>query len=532
MKSLRKVLAVILIISVCSCGTKDAPSGLNADKKFHHYISLEDKVFKDGEVDFYPMVLNYSVDIFNKDASTSSGFFATPRKGYHPEYGKGEGENMNPWGADSAVNHRRIRDHFISIKDMGFNAIRLTGFTATDAFDNGFHTWSKVDISNTPKGNENIQKGMIPLLKTILGYAEESGLRVILLLSAVETQADNQNNFFAKVAKGLADEKALMAYDLYNEPIYFDRGEYTKKQTKAFVESYNKSIKDNAPKHLTTIGLTHYKIVYEWDPELMDVDFLSFHLYPYWSKNLSLLERFDSKLYWVANNITKPWIVGETGLNTVEECDPMNLASGTIEDQLYFMSYSLNKFRSAGASGYSWWSYQDTREKLEGECPHSSCYGLVDRKKGKSYKNSAGGEIVGGIKHEPSKLPFAKFTKDAPYRTKFWDNVPMPSEADYYNIDYLPDHENAVGKVIDEHGDPVEDAIVTLRNPISKAVYSTFTRPDGSFDLKTGWTNVFTKLDFEIRVTAVRMETRKIALKEIYKGEGNKLEDIVIAHFK
>ena len=32
-----------------------------------------------------------------------------------------------------------------------------------------------------------------------------------------------------------------------------------------------------APKHLTTIGLTHYKIVYEWDPELMDVDFLSFH---------------------------------------------------------------------------------------------------------------------------------------------------------------------------------------------------------------------------------------------------------------
>jgi len=523
-----------ILIASCffSCFNNNHQSGLDGNNKFYNYISLKGKVFKDGEIDFYPMVMNYSLDVVNMDTSTSDGFYVTPRRSYHPNYGSDEGESHHPWGTDPEENFSTIKSQLLSIKDMGFNTIRLTGFTSTDAFNKGFHTWSKIDISNSVRGNENIQKGFIPLVKKVLRAAESCGIRVMLLLSAVETQPENQNNFYAKVAEGLKGEKALLAYDLYNEPIYFDRGEYTKKETKAFVESYNKSIKDNAPEHLTTIGLTHYKIVYEWDPELMDVDFLSFHLYPYWSKNLSLLERFDSKLYWVSKNISKPWIVGETGLNTVEGCDPMNLASGTIEDQRYFMSYSLNKFRSSGASGYSWWSYQDTREKLRGDCPQSSCYGLVDRKKGSTYKNSAGEEIAGGIKHDPSQLPFAKFVNDSPYRNELWDAMPMPPEEDYYNIDYMPAHENAIGKVIDENGDPVENAIVMLYNTVSKSKYSTFTRPDGSFDMKTGWTNVFAKLDFEIQVTAVKMETRKIVLRDIYKGRGNQLEDITIRYFK
>ena len=527
----KKILILSVAVLFLSCGNDDLSFGLNKNNQFHNYISLKNKVFKDGSVDYYPMVINYSVDVINMDTSSPSGFYATPRKGYHPLFGNDKGETMNPWGKDSSETHQIIRSQLTSIKDMGFNAIRLTGFTATDAFSNGFHTWSKIDLSNTPKGNENIHKGFIPLLKTIIGYAEESGLRVILLISAIETQSDNQNNLYAKMAKGLANEKALLAYDLYNEPIYFDRGEYTKKQTKEFVESYNKSIKENAPKHLTTIGLTHYKIVYEWDPELMDVDFLSFHMYPYWSKNLSLLERFESKMYWISKNITKPWIIGETGLNTVEECDPMNLASGTIEDQLYFMSYSLNKFRSTGASGYSWWSYQDTRERLSGDCPHSSCFGLVDRKKGASYQNSKGEKIVGGIKHKPSELPFANFVNDSPYNTKSWDKISMPNEKDYYNIDYLPDHENALGKVIDGKGNPVENAIITLYNTVSKATYSTFSKPDGTFKLNTGWTNIFTHLDFKIRVTAVRKETVKFPISEIYKGEGKTFEDITIVDY-
>jgi len=523
-------LLLLTIIMACDQGVYQSAQ-LDDSGKFTNYISLEKKVFKDGASDYYPMIMNYSVDVYNADTSSATGFFATPRKGYHPYYGDGDGESLAPWGQDSLETHALIRSHFTSIKDMGFNGIRITGFTATDAFDSGFHTWTKIDVSNTKAGNDNITKGLVPLLKTIIGFAEENELRVILLLSAVENQSENQLNFYSKIADGLSENKTLMAYDLYNEPIYFDRGDYTKSQTKEFVESYNKAIKNQSPQHLSTIGLTHYKIVSEWDPELMDVDFLSFHAYPYWSKNLSLLERFESKLYWISKNITKPWIVGETGLNTVEECDPQNLASGTIEDQLEFMTYSLEKFKSAGASGYSWWSFQDTREKLKGECPHSSCYGLVDRKKGVFYENSKGENVIGGLKTLVSELPFKEFVVDAPYELPFWSKIGKPSDDHYYNIDYLPSHKNALGRVIDEYGEPVEDAVIILQNTVSNTQYSTFSHADGFFDLKTGWTNIFAHPNFRIRVTAVKMKTREITLKELYSDGGNKMNDIVLDYF-
>lgn len=523
---------LLLLITGLACNKPTYhPTHLNETGKFLNYISLQDKVFKDGESDYYPMIMNYSVDVYNADTSSSTGFYATPRKGYHPNYGEGQGESLAPWGKDSTKTHAQIRSHFASIKEMGFNGLRITGFTATDVYNSGFHTWTKIDVSNTKTGNENIAKGLIPLLKTIIAYAEEYQLRVILLLSAIENQPENQLNFYSKIAAGLSDSKAILAYDLYNEPIYFDRGNYTKRQTKEFVESYNKAIKDNSPNHLTTIGLTHYKIVSEWDPELMDVDFLSFHAYPYWSKNLSLLERFESKLYWISKNISKPWIVGETGLNTVEECDPQNLASGNTQDQLAFMSYSLEKFKSAGASGYSWWSYQDTREKLNGECPHSSCYGLVNRKKGASYKNANDEEIIGGLKNPVRKLPFSEFILNAPYKVPFWSRINKPDDEHYYNIDYLPAHKNAIGRIVDSNGKPVEDAIIILKNTVSNTQYSTFSQANGSFDLKTGWTNIFAHPDFKLRVTAVKMKTHEITLKEAYSGEGNKMNDIVLEDF-
>jgi len=499
--------------------------------RFENYIALKGKEFHQGASTFYPMVMNYSVDVFSSNKDSSNNFYATPRKGYHPNYGNKSGESTTPWGSDSTKTHAIINSHFTSIKDMGFNAIRLTGFTATDAFDKGFDTWTQIDVSNTNEGNDNIKNGLIPLLKTILRYAEENQLRVILLLSAVETQEENQLNFLSTIAKGLSKNKTLMAYDLYNEPIYFDRGEYSKKETTTFVEDYNKAIKDSSPNHLTTIGLTHYKIVSEWDPELMDVDFLSFHTYPYWSKNLSLLERFESKLYWISKNITKPWIVGETGLNTLEECDPLNLASGTVEDQLTFINYSLNKFRAAGASGYSWWSFQDTREQLEGECPQESCYGLVNRAKDTYYLNSNKDEVLGTLKHETNSLPFKEFSTTSPYKIPFWGKIKKPKDEHYYNIDYLPSHKKAFGKVVGQDGSPIEDAIITLVNTQSKSQYSTFSKPDGTFCLNTGWTNIFTHPDFILKVTAVTMETIETQIGKLKTDKKGTLKVITLSAF-
>ena len=44
-------------------------------QKFQNYISLEGKVFKDGEQDFYPMVLNYSIDVITKTNSKAEWYY-------------------------------------------------------------------------------------------------------------------------------------------------------------------------------------------------------------------------------------------------------------------------------------------------------------------------------------------------------------------------------------------------------------------------------------------------------------------------
>lgn len=517
-------------VTLASCGSSERlPTYENG--KFLNYISLEGKKFKDGQALFYPMVLNYSIDL--QRSHNSEELYIAPRAGYHQDYGDGEGQTLSPWPSDSASSHQIIQSHFKAISDMGFNAIRLTGFTATNFYDGGFHTWSKVDLSDTELGNSNIKEHYIPLLKTIVGYAESNNLRVILLLSAVEDQPGNQINLFSKVAEGLADEKALFAYDLYNEPLYFDSGDYTKKQTTEFVESYNQAIKEKAPNQLTTIGLSHYKIVYEWDPELMDVDFLSFHIYPYWSINLSLLERFEAKFYWISRNIDKPWIVGETGLNTAEDCEPLNWSWGTIEEAKEFMTYSMEETKLAGGSGYSWWSFQDMKFKpghVEGTCS-ASAYGLVDHKEGSYFLNSGGDTIMGGLKIPFNELPFKAFTEGKPYPKRWDKSYPMPVKEVYYNIDYLPAHQKLFGRVVDEHGRAIEDAIVSVRNPISKSYYFTFSKPDGSFEMNTGHTNVLNHPDFEIQATAVRKNTVVARIADVYSGNGNSITPIALPDF-
>lgn len=524
----------LFVLISCSGEKGEYQPALNNNGDFSNYISMTGKVFKDGESDFYPMVMNYSMDIHSIETDSNVTFMASPRGGYHPNYGNGKGNSINPWSKNSKELLATIGAHFTSIKDMGFNSLRITGFTSTDAHNNGkgFHTWSKIDISNSEGGNRNIKEGMVPLLKDILQLAEKNQLRVILLLSAIESQPDNQLNFYTQIADALKGEKALMAYDFYNEPLYFDKGNYTKRETKAFVESYNNAVKNVSPNHLTTIGLSHYKIVSEWDPELMDVDFLSFHIYPYWSKHLDKLERFEAKFYWISENITKPWIVGETGLNTAEGCEPLNWSWGNYDEQLEFMSYSLKLNRMAGASGYSWWSFQDMKfppGKIEGTCDVSD-YGLVNRKKG-TYLNSKGEKVIGKQKHLNKDLPFKSFINDHPYEPGFWDETMKPDSV-YYNIDYLPSKHIANGKVITENKTPVANAIITIYNTKSKSTYTTFSMPDGSFEIKTGWTNVFKNLDFKLKATAVKMETKEVLLSDIYTKKGNVFDVITLSSFE
>ena len=76
-------------------------AGINQFGEFYNYISLHGKVFRDGCQDFYPMIMNYSIDLVSETSLSGTDLFATPRSTYHPFYGEEEGELKSPWGSDS-----------------------------------------------------------------------------------------------------------------------------------------------------------------------------------------------------------------------------------------------------------------------------------------------------------------------------------------------------------------------------------------------------------------------------------------------
>jgi Secretion system C-terminal sorting domain len=102
----------------------------------------------------------------------------------------------------------------------------------------------------------------------------------------------------------------------------------------------------------------------------MKLDFLSIHFYPdSWagdgaddatgsnSTNVTnSYNRYKNNLVWVSKNDPLPWIIGETGFQTDASGGTL---WGTETAQATFASNSLNDARSAGASGYAWWQFQD-----------------------------------------------------------------------------------------------------------------------------------------------------------------------------
>ena len=109
-------------------------SFLNLHAQFTNYITLDFKTFKDGATDFYPMVLNYSVT----PKYNGTDFYVVPREGYHPNYSS---SNSNPWGTTKTAGLAAIFAHLQTIKDMGFNTIRLTGLGAIDRGNNKLGSW-------------------------------------------------------------------------------------------------------------------------------------------------------------------------------------------------------------------------------------------------------------------------------------------------------------------------------------------------------------------------------------------------------
>ncbi|PCI93425.1 MAG: hypothetical protein COB15_16450 [Flavobacteriales bacterium] len=511
-----KIKTIIIALLVFGFGL-DIFSQIPANTNF---ITLDCKTFKDGGADFYPMVMNYSVGIMLKP---DGDMIIHPRHGFHKEWFNSPFSPTSipftpnspvtsyPYGDTNAEGIAAIREHFETIVEMGFNTIRLTGLSGyDDTLNSGvMNSVYGIDLTDYTKVTE-----VINLLHLVLNEADTAGLRVIFLITGTEDPNSIQNslNYYNWVEDGLKDRTALMAYDFYNEPLYSDHGDWEKWETKDFIERYYNEIKGVSSNHLTTIGVHGFKDVFEWDPDLMKVDFLSFHFYPFQEHITGDIDpdfkKYRYQLNWIKNAITTPWIIGETGFTTTGQGN-CNDRMGTNVQQMEFAQKSLTWAKESGASGYSWWVYQDQariKQFTTGCEPKMDFYGLLD------HEGSISGNTItpGGYKTHYSSMPYkAHWDSLNPYNYNPTDVAFEPGDDyyDYYGLDFGTHYLN--GSVVDQFGDPIKDAVIKIKNVTT---YLTFSKPDGTFVLPTANTNVCNGGPYELLISAVKCEKKTIII--------------------
>ncbi len=378
---------------------------LIASNIFAQFVSLDGKQFKLSGNNFYPVVMNYNIAITHNPST--SDYYATPAGSYGPL----------PYYEcnDAATCDTRFQIEFAKIASMGFNAIRI-GFGPTyhegatigsrvfsmQFNDNlGANQWragSQFRDLSYPNFNDQASTDFFNIIKDVLTQAGSAGLKVILLTGSpgprnattgvpmynfvYDQQAANDYAvYLSKLASELASYPALLAYDLFNEPIYNDmyygfpngvQTEWKKQDICAFERQWYDAIKPtNDPNHLVTIGCASTDEVFYWDMGNLKLDFFSLHNYPNYNKfiypsNIQQsiqdgMDKFKNIMYWMSQVCPIPWIVGETGFSADDYTnDPDHLDGdpnhhippfmyGSETQQQQFAQQSLDDVRNAGA---------------------------------------------------------------------------------------------------------------------------------------------------------------------------------------
>lgn len=242
-----------------------------------------------------------------------------------------------------------------------------------------------------------------------------------------------------------------------------------------YVNDLCQAIRSNDPNHLINLSVTSSDCVRNFDPATLNVDFMSFHLYPDLADNTH--QRLKRELQWaskVMKKIDKPWILGETGMaasNTGLQ------GTGTYADQASYALFILNAAFSAGASGVCWWQYKDVY--WTGCCadPYLTSY----------FPNTLAWDNTNNYyalkAHDGTLKPAA---------TVFQEYVPQAGcDLIYPPTDYYATIEGAAfnydGTVRNQDGFVLEDAQVyafdwSPQNTGAKKF--TFTQPNGAFSLQ------------------------------------------------
>jgi hypothetical protein len=405
------------------------------------FVTIEDKTFKLDGKDFYPMVLNYGLDL----GYTNNVFWTCPSN-------TGFGDQKIKHNKESAK--QKFRADMQMVKDLGFNAVRLVGIAEYELKDGAIkkNADSGKDTVVILEGetSEKYFNGLDEMFKVL----DEVGIKAIVLTKKMPDENAVVDKHLSKMLNHFKDEKAILAWDFFNEPLYFDQPERKKEEVFKIVKGWKQFSRTYAPNQLLTMGLTGTREMFEWDPNILDVDFLSIHPYEFHKGEV------ENEIYWYYKYVKKPWIIGETGYSADND-------SISYDVQKMYAEKFLKRAINCGASGFSWWQYKD----VQWYDYQSNFLGLLNNTGTTVTSNK---DLVVEGTPKPAAAIFKNFdTKKKTEECACRDN--------YYNYDGL--NQYAVkGKLINEQTQmPIVGGGIVAWNQYFGLSNITFSKEDGSF---------------------------------------------------
>jgi hypothetical protein len=398
-----------------------------------HFVSIKDENFFLDDKEFYPITLNYMVSV----QTDGKELWACTYTGYNNGF-------VNRYTTkDSCL--MQLKADMTRVKEMGFNTVRIVAIGEEMVNKKTGELTIGARIKNERNellvlSDEASYNKYFAALEDLFEVINGAHLKMIFL-TRMSVDIRSTEDHLRKLAIRFKDDPTILAYDLFNEPLYFDSLERNKKDAYDAVKRWNKTLKMYAPNQLSTIGLAGVREVFEWDPNIMDVDFVSFHPYEYEP------EMVRNEMYWYYKYMKKPWMLGETAI-------PADNDSVPYTEQSKFANKTLHQAFNCGAVGYSWWQYKD----VEWYSYHANFMGVVRL-------------------DEKTKPVAEEFRKFKPEKT---DSCLCLSN--YYNYTKFTDS-RITGKLKDNDGNPIIGGVILAWNQWWSKSYITITKQDGSFEI-------------------------------------------------
>ncbi len=439
-----RVLRISALVVLVLIGALGVRWWLRQEKR-SHFVSVGEKGFELEGAHFFPLALNYMLT----KRLVGDSLWIGPSMDY-------------PDSADistgPATDMHDLRAHMELIRELGFNTVRLVG--CSDVVEREGRAYLPFrDMYKEDKyyavDSVDIRRRYLDALVQVLAIVREAGLKVVLHVGIMPTQPSTEDHFIT-VADRLSDDNTILAYDLFNEPLYFDPVWRDKSEVNVIGERWRALMREHAPWQLWTIGLANLREFLEWDPSIINADFISFH--PYEHEPQQVL----NELYYYKEHCPKPWIVGETSI-------PADNDSVPYADQLEFAKSTLRQAVACGAWGYSWWQFKD----VDWHRFHPNFMGVLNRE-GKTRTRS-GALVAGSVK--PVGEAFHAFDPSEPV-----GESTCPSN--YFNWTPGSGYRLA-GRITNKEGQGIGNGIVMAWNQDWSALCNTVTHPDGRFELVT-----------------------------------------------